>query len=260
MVASVSFKLNLKGIHMKQLLIVSAATCVLSACGTGGTNYSAQYNTQHALQASQIQSAIDQAPDFMSKLPKSQVFIFENVTAISTDFGFADIKAKTIAYAKICTALGGKVRSQVKMFKSDSGETATEQSEMAIRSMCPDVDLSGVETVAMKHVADGNRIRTYVLISLAIGNNNAIKSAKDAQSSAPKAFEELDQITKEQLGRGGDTPTAITQPKGEQTTVVKPDQSIGALNLLPVENEEYRKRRAEALKKPGAVIGQTFVE
>jgi hypothetical protein len=29
---------------------------------------------------------------------------------------------------------------------------------------------------------------------------------------------------------------------------------------MPVENEEYRKRRAEALKKPGAVIGQTFVE
>jgi hypothetical protein len=126
--------------------------------------------------------------------------------------------------------------------------------------MCPDVDLSGVETVAMKHVADGSRIRTYVLISLAIGNNNVIKSAKDAQSSAPKAFEELDQITKEQLGKGeGITPVPSKQ-KGEEITVVKPDQSIATLNLMPVENAEYRSRRAEALKKSGAVIGQTSIE
>ena len=260
MVVGMSFKVNLKGNNMKKIIITAAVTCVLSACGTSGTNYSAQYNAQNTLQVSNMRSAIDQAPDFMSKLPKSPGFIFENGTATSTDFGFADIKAKTMAYAKICTALGGKVRSQVKMFKSDSGESATEQSEMAIRSMCPDVDLSGVETVSMKHVADGNRIRTYVLISLAIGNNNMIKSAKDAQSSAPKAFEELDQITKEQLGKGEGVTSAPSKQKGAEITVVKPDQSIATLNLMPVENAEYRARRAEALKKPGAVIGQISVE
>ncbi len=41
---------------------------------------------------------------------------------------------------------------------------------------------------------------------------------------------------------------------------IRSSQSIGTLNLMPVENEEYRKRRAEALKKPGAVIGQTSIE
>jgi hypothetical protein len=30
--------------------------------------------------------------------------------------------------------------------------------------------------------------------------------------------------------------------------------------LLPVENEEYKKRREEAMKKPGAVIGQAVVQ
>lgn len=260
MVVSSLFKSNYKGVPMKNLLVVSATTCVLSACGTGGTNYSSQYNSQNTLQAIQTRSAIEQAPDFMSRLPKSPGFIFENGTATSTDFGFADIKAKTIAYAKICTALGGKVRSQVKVFKSDSGETATEQSEMAIRSMCPDIDLSGVETVAMKHVADGNRIRTYVLISLAIGSNNAIRSAKDAQSSAPKAFEELDQITKEQLGKSkGDQPV-LPKQRGEEISAVNPNRSTGTIKLMQVENAEYRERRAEALKKPGAVIGQISIE
>jgi hypothetical protein len=29
--------------------------------------------------------------------------------------------------------------------------------------------------------------------------------------------------------------------------------------LMPVENAEYKARRAEALQKPGAVIGQTSI-
>jgi len=42
--------------------------------------------------------------------------------------------------------------------------------------------------------------------------------------------------------------------------VAKPDGTSGTLNLMPVENEEYKARRQAALQKPGAVIGQTSVE
>ena len=158
---------------MKKLAIVVAVAGVLSACGTTGTNYSAQYS-QPTQNSSQISNAISQAPEWMSKLPKVAGYVFENGTATSSDFGFADIKAKTIAYSKLCTAAGGKVRQQTKMYKSDNGDTGTESSEMAVRSMCSDVDITGVETVEMKHVADGNRIRTYVLVALptsGIANN-----------------------------------------------------------------------------------------
>ena len=90
---------------MKKLAIVAVTTGVLGACGTSGTNYSTQFNNQDSAQTVQMRSAIDQAPEFMSKLPKVSGYIFENGTATSSDFGFADIKAKTIAYAKICTCL-----------------------------------------------------------------------------------------------------------------------------------------------------------
>ena len=159
---------------MKQLVIVSAVAGLLTACGTSNPNYSAMYSGQNQVQVAQMSSAIKEAPEWMSKLPKAPGFIFENGTATSSDFGFADIKAKTIAYSKICTAAGGKVRSQVKMFKQDNGDTGIEQSEMALRSMCPDVDISGVETVEMKHISEGGRIRTYVLVALPIGNANTI--------------------------------------------------------------------------------------
>lgn len=242
---------------MKKLVIVTAVAGVLTACGTTGTNYSAQYSGQNAVQAAQMSTAISQAPEWMSKLPKAPGFIFENGTATSSDFGFADIKAKTIAYSKICTAAGGKVRSQVKMYKADNGDTGTEQSEMAIRSICPDVDISGVETVEMKHIADGTRIRTYVLVVLPTAGH----ANKDTKQSAKEAFKELDEITgNKPVSESTDTTTAPPAPQKSDTVgVVQPDGTTSTLNLMPVDNAEYKARRAEALKKPGAVIGQVSV-
>jgi hypothetical protein len=248
-----SYKLE-RGSKMKKLAIVLATAAGVSACGTSGTNYSAQYSNQNSLQTAQMASAIKEAPTWMSKLPKAAGYIFENGTATSGDFGFADIKAKSMAYAKICTAAGGKVRSQVKMFRSDSGDASTDQSEMALRSMCPDVDITGVETVEMKHVSEGNRIRTYVLVALPIGDKNVMKSAKDAAARAPEAFRELDDVTKEQ------NRAPATDKKSETISVVGPDGTTQNIGLVQVDNEEYKARRAEALKKPGAVIGQYTVQ
>jgi hypothetical protein len=249
-------KLNPKGNEMKKLAIAMAVTGILTACGTSGTNYSAMYSGQDSVKTAQMNSAISQAPEWMSKLPKAPGYIFENGTATSSDFGFADIKAKAMAYAKICTAAGGKIRQQTKIFKSDSGDTSVDQSELAIRSMCANIDITGVETVEMKHVSEGNRIRTYVLVTLPLGDKNVLKSTKDAQARAPEAFKELDEVT------GGKKPvevTPVTPQQGNEVSVVQPNGTATTLNLLPVENEEYKARRAEAIKKPGAVIGQVSV-
>jgi hypothetical protein len=239
---------------MKKLAIVVAVTGMLTACGTSGTNYSAMYSGQNSVQTAQMTSAIEQAPVWMSKLPKASGYIFENGTATSSDFGFADIKAKAIAYAKICTAAGGKIRQQTKIFKSDTGDTSVDHSELAIRSMCADIDITGVETVEMKHVSEGNRIRTYVLVTLPLGDKNVLKATKDAQARAPEAFKELDEITKKPV-----EVTPVAPQRGQEISVAQPDGTTSTLNLMPVENAEYKARREEALKKPGAIIGQVSV-
>ena len=249
-------KLNPKGIEMKKVLIATAVTGILTACGSSGTNYSAMYSGQNSLQTAQMSSAIEQAPSWMSRLPKSPGYIFENGTATSGDFGFADMKAKAMAYAKICTAAGGKIRQQTKIFRSDTGDTSVDHSELAIRSMCADVDITGVETVEMKHVSEGNRIRTYVLVTLPLGDKNVLKSTKDAQARAPEAFKELDEVTG---AKKATETTPVAPQKGDEVSVKQPDGTTSTLNLMPVENEEYRARRAEALKRPGAVIGQVSI-
>ena len=244
---------------MMKLLTVVAVAGLLSACG------STQYQTRADLyptgpSAKQQADAISQAPEWMTKLPKSANAVYESGTATSGDFAMADMKAKAIAYAKICTAAGGKVRSQTKVFTQDNGTTTTEMSEMAIRSLCPDVDITGVETVEMKHVAEGNRIRTYVLVALPMGDANIMRTTKvnearaaEARARAPESFKEIDDITE---GKSPDTKPAA---KGDSVSVVKPDGTSSTLNLMPVENAEYKARRAEAIQKPGAVVGQVSV-
>lgn len=244
---------------MKKLAIVVAVTGILTACGSSGTNYSAMYSAQDSVKMAQMNSAIEQAPVWMSKLPKAPGYIFENGTATSSDFGFADIKAKTIAYSKICTAAGGKIRQQTKIFKSDSGDAGVDQSELAIRSMCADIDITGVETVEMKHVSEGNRIRTYVLVTLPLGDKNVLKSTKDAQARAPEAFKELDEVTTGKKTTEATPVAPVVPQKGQEVSVVKTDGTTSTLNLMPVENAEYKARRSEAIQKPGAVIGQVSV-
>jgi hypothetical protein len=63
----------------------------------------------------------------------------------------------------------------------------------------------------MKHVAEGNRIRSYVLVALPMGSKNLMKSTKEVQNRSPEAFKELDSISKEQQA----APKA--EPKAETT-------------------------------------------
>ena len=281
---------------MKKIFIALPIFGILSACGT--SDIYQQGKNEYKQQERAATQAVDQAPKWMFKLPKEVGVIYENGTAISSDFSMADLKAKTMAYVKICTGAGGKVRSQMKMYRSDNDGASMEQSELTARSICPDVDITGVETVEMKHVAEGNRIRSYVLVALPMGSKNVMKSTKELQNKSGDAFKELDNITKEQPAVSTVAPIAVAPvvapisavpatvpvPAPTETSEKlspKPSDSILSpvsavspktvlvttangndkqVTLIGSSNPEYVAKRAEALKKPGAVIGQITVE
>jgi hypothetical protein len=129
----------------------------------------------------------------------------------------------------------------MKMYRADSDAASVEQSELTVRSICPDVDITGVETVEMKHVAEGNRIRTYVLVALPMGSKNLMKSTKEVQNRSPEAFKELDSISKEQQA----APKA--EPKAEPTLQSsKPAQGRAA--------ETAQARAPQAPSQPAAIV------
>ena len=94
---------------------------------------------------------------------------------------------------------GGTASQQTKIYRTDSEATSTEMSEMALKTSCKSVDLTGVEIKEIKRVAEGTRFRVYVLVALPTGDANILRKAKDANrqreiaaARAPEAFKELD--------------------------------------------------------------------
>ena len=234
---------------MRNALIALPIIGILSACGTSPVSKNSQTDLEYRQQARVATQAISEAPIWMTKLPKEVGVIYENGTAISSDFSMADLKAKTMAYVKICTGAGGKVRSQMKMYRADSDAASVEQSELTVRSICPDVDITGVETVEMKHVAEGNRIRSYVLVALPMGSKNIMKSTKEVQNRSPEAFKELDNITKEQQAAPKAAPNAAPPAEpiqssrsparaGEQPQARAPSQPAAIVEPIPLERIE----------------------
>ena len=221
---------------MKKALIALPIIGILSACGTSPVSKNTQTDLEYRQQAKVATQAISEAPVWMTKLPKEPGVIYENGTAISSDFSMADLKAKTMAYVKICTGAGGKVRSQMKMYRADSDAASIEQSELTVRSICPDVDITGVETVEMKHVAEGNRIRSYVLVALPMGSKNLMKSSKELQNRSPEAFKELDSVSKEQQL----APKAVPNAAPQAASQAEPLQSSKPAPARAVEQPQAR--------------------
>ena len=183
----------------KNLIIALPVVALLAACGTTDP-YGRRAEDIKVQQEKFVAKAIDNLPKWMSDLPVSNSAVFANGTGVSMDLSMADHKAKADAYGKICMTAGGTASQKTKIYKSDTESSSAEISEMALRSACREVDLTGVEVKEIKRFPEGNRFRTYVLIALPTGDANVLRKAKDAQrvrelaaERAPAAFKELDE-------------------------------------------------------------------
>lgn len=183
---------------MKKFLVLVPVVAVLAACGTT-EKFEKRTEQITERQEKYVERAIDKAPKWMTQLPESNAAVYANGSAVSRDFSMADEKAKLVALGKICTAAGGEVDKQSKMFLSDTEDTSVERSESAIRSMCRGVDVSGTEIIEVKRIAEGPRFRSYVLVSLPLGEANQLairndrrKAAAGTKARSDRAFDEID--------------------------------------------------------------------
>ena len=192
---------------MKKVFAILALAAAVSACTTTAPTdtYDKRVDAERVRREAAVEKSIDKAPKWMSELPVSTSAVYANGSAVSQDMSMADYKAKLFAYGKICMAAGGKVSQQSKMFMMDNSSASYETSEVAIRGVCPDVDITGVETKEVKRIAEGTRFRSYVLVALPTGDANVLKKQKDqaklqsqAAGRSKQAFEELDVVTEKQ--------------------------------------------------------------
>ena len=184
---------------MKNYFVILPLVALITACSTTKDDYQKRAEAAEEKRETQVNKAISQAPKWMTDLPTSNSAVYANGSAVSTDMSMADYKSKLFAYGKICMAAGGKVSQQAKVFMQDTAVASTEISELAIKSMCPGVDITGTEIKEVKRVSEGGRFRTYVLLALPTGDANALQKRKDqlklnegAVKRSTEAFSELD--------------------------------------------------------------------
>ena len=195
-----------------QKLAILALTALIAACSSSPKDpYERRAYEERERREALAERALSQAPKWMTELPTSANAVYANGTSASGDFSMADAKAKMVAYSKICMAAGGRVSQRGRMFLQDTGDSSYETSEQAIQSLCPSVDITGVEIKEIKEIKDiveikeikrineGGRFRTYVLVALPTGEANQLQQRKDrlrlqqqAGARSEKAFKELE--------------------------------------------------------------------
>jgi hypothetical protein len=186
---------------MKKLLAVLPMVAAISACSTTGDHFDKRVGNERERQEKLADRAIDKAPKWMTEVPKSDSAIYHNGTAVSADMGMAMNKAKVMAFGKLCMSAGGQVNQNSKIYRLDgTAGSSNEHSEMAIKSFCPNVDISGVEIVETKLISEGAGFRSYVLVALPTGKANAIQTQraereqrKFVEQRSREAYRELDQ-------------------------------------------------------------------
>ena len=179
-------------------IIALAVVATLAACNSvPKENYEKKAYEENQRQEKAVVSAIDNIPKWMKAMPNSDNAVFATGTAVSNDLSMSEWKAKMFAFGKICIAAGGKVDQQGKVFMQETGEFSNETSELAIKTMCPSVDITGTEMREVKQVAEGNRYRTYVLVALPTGDANLLQKRKDKLAAAARAQRRSDETFKD---------------------------------------------------------------
>ena len=220
-----------------------------------------------------------QAPAWFVRLPQDTAdMIFAAGVATSTDEQMAYDKARMAAERKLVEMTNSRITTQTKSYRSDRGDVSIENYEQVTRKNAMG-ELVGVQRVDSQMTFDGRTYRVYVLLRLPQGDASTVAKPRatarvqrevDIRSQA--AHRDLDRNDQQTAQQERDsveqlkqevappsTPPATAPVSGASSPANVVSTTSGTVQLLEVDNAEYRQRRAEALQKPGAVIGHITV-
>lgn len=198
-----------------------------------------------------------QAPAWFVKMPEdTNEMVFAAGTGASTDEQMAYDKARLAAERKLIERTSSTIRSQTKSYRNDQGDVSIENFEVTARKNAQG-ELIGSQRVDSQVTFDGRTYKVYVLLRLPLGDANPTaqqqrlqRLQKEAEIRSKDAFKDLDKAKE----------SNDTVPISQVTPVTVPSAGTQVMQLLDVDNVEYKQRRDQALTKPGAVIGHVTVQ
>lgn len=233
------------------------------------------------------------APDWFVRLPDdTEEMMFAVGTAVSSDEQMAYDKARMHAERKLVESMLARIATQTRFYRADNTGAAGERFQQVTRKNARG-ELVGAQRVDSQVTHDGQNYKVYVLLRLPLGNANSLQTQR-AQARADRetelraqaaerdmdvqdAQEDRRQQTAESQLRQRLAPLPVPAPAPAAAQPVAPAPAPAApgvvvtplaspaanstnLQLLDVDNEEYKRRRDEALQKPGAVVGRITVQ
>lgn len=270
---------------MKRALI---ALAILSAVAAN-----AQSTHPYAIQKAEPVTQAT-APSWFTKLPDDTPdMLFSVGVAVSVDEQMAYDKARLFAERKLVEMMSSQIKSLSKSHRSDTGDDVVESNSITTQRSAQG-ELIGAQRVDSQSTYDGKRYRVYVLIRYPLAENNILRKEREAARlkreaglRAARGHQELERATAVNRAEAAEADRKLIEeigPKPEASGVVVnpvapqsadptanipapavssnpvPLKSGTSFNLLEVDNAEYKRRRDEALAKPGAVVGRITLQ
>ena len=210
------------------------------------------------------------APEWFVRMPEDTAeMTFAVGTATSTDEQMAYDKARMAAERKLVEQMYARITTQTNSFKADRGSATIENYQQVTRKNARG-ELSGAQRVDSQVTHDGQNYKVYVLLRLPTGAANTMQTRRD-QARLQREAEIRGRAAERDMDANETRDARIEQentrslerslePQSRVTPVIVPETvktTQGEIKLLDVDNAEYRQKRAEALAKPNAVVGQT---
>jgi len=222
----------------------------------------------YAMSQRQAQTMV-QAPGWFVTLPEdTEDMTFAAGTATSNDEQMAYDKARMSAERKLVEQMYARITTQTNSYRAERSQAMVENYQQVTRKNARG-ELSGAQRVDSQVTHDGYNYKVYVLLRLPTGQANSIQTRRDqtrlqreGDIRSRAAERDMDKNETADTKREQDVDQTLERslsPQSRVFPVVVPDAKTSEIKLLDVDNEEYKRKRDEALAKPGAVIGQITV-
>ena len=249
---------------MKKLLSVTLITsAILAGCSTTKPAETQISSPTPPVKETQVLAApgkieapltIDVPPWYIKAPASTDEYMFITGTGISSDLSMSRAKALLDAQHQLASKLSGVIDAATRQQRKDTAGTVnSDYTSITIRKNIIETSITGHHLEDSKVQAENRGYRTFVLVRYPVGDANKLLRQQEQKDS--KKQDEDAMIDKE-LGKSQSKVVSVVVPETKTSVAVESKAvPISELKLMEVDNEEYKKRRAEALQKPGAVVG-----
>ena len=257
---------------MKRLIIASAVLAVLAGCSTVPPQASAPIPSvtppvtkdQTIAAAGKVESPMTiDLPTWYIKPPEAtDDYMYFAGTGVSSDLAMSREKAVLDSQMKMADTLNGVLNAMIKQQKSDNaGSVVTDKTSVTVKKIIANTMMTGFRIEDARVVSENRSYRTFILVRYPVGDANRLLKAQQQQRSQNTDSDEALQreLDREIQPQAKTSPVSQVAPAPAVAPVAQATSAVTTVNLLPVDNEEYKARRDAALQKPGAVIGQITV-